>query len=119
MTRLARSRRGGRRVPQAASGAKLPAAALDRPKLVRLKPAERLLADGREAAQEIRLQAQRYGLSPMDRRRLQWEIERADEAQARGHRRAARQVGSGSEPRGRLVDPRAILRPMPTGDEGS
>jgi len=39
------------------------------------------------AAAEIRLQGQRFGLSPIDRRRLQWEIERTDEAQERGNRR--------------------------------
>src|SRR4051794_13417822 len=81
----------------------------------------------REAAQEIRLQAQRYGLSPMDRRRLQWEIERADEAQAKGRERAARRVESGLDrgeeqpgPRvARPVDPRAILRSLPTGSGSS
>jgi predicted transcriptional regulator len=55
--RLARSRRGGRRVPQAASGAKLPAATLDRPNLVRLKSAERLLARPRRVLSEPRARA--------------------------------------------------------------
>lgn len=80
----------------------------------------------REAAQEIRLQGQRYGLSPMDRRRLQWVIERADEAQARGRKRAARQVEIGVEPggkagsrAGRPADPRGILRSLPTGEGAS
>lgn len=41
----------------------------------------------RELAAEIRLQRQCFGLTPMDRRRLQWEIERTDEAQARGAQR--------------------------------
>jgi hypothetical protein len=41
------------------------------------------------AAAEIRLQRQCFGLSPIDRRRLQWEIEKVDEAQARGARRRA------------------------------
>jgi len=36
------------------------------------------------AAAEIRLQRQCFGLSPMDRRRLQWEIEKVDEAPDRG-----------------------------------
>ena len=40
-------------------------------------------------AAEIRLQRQCFGLSPIDRRRLQWEIERVDEAQDRGRRRRA------------------------------
>src|SRR5688572_5771886 len=38
-------------------------------------------------AAEIRLQRQSFGLTPLDRRRLQWEIERTDEAQAKGSQR--------------------------------
>lgn len=38
-------------------------------------------------AAEIRLQRQCFGLTPIDRRRLQWEIERTDEAQDRGRKR--------------------------------
>jgi len=60
-------------------------------------------ATGRkEAAAEIRLQSQRFGLSPMDRRRLQWEIERTDEAQAKGERRRSageRKPSAGGDPR--------------------
>jgi hypothetical protein len=41
------------------------------------------------AAAEIRLQRQCFGLTPIDRRRLQWEIEKVDEAQDRGARRRA------------------------------
>lgn len=41
----------------------------------------------RDAAAEIRHQSQRYGLSPVDRRRLQWEIERTAEALERAKRR--------------------------------
>lgn len=37
---------------------------------------------------EIRLQEQRFGLSPLDRSRLQWEISRADEADQKTTRRA-------------------------------
>ncbi len=44
----------------------------------------------RDLAGEIRLQTQRFGLSPIDRRRLQWEIERTEEAQDRGTRRRSR-----------------------------
>lgn len=40
-------------------------------------------------AAEIRLQRQCFGLTPIDRRRLQWEIERLDEAQDKGERRRA------------------------------
>lgn len=38
-------------------------------------------------AGEIRLQRQCFGLTPIDRRRLQWEIERTDEAIDRGEQR--------------------------------
>jgi hypothetical protein len=77
-----------------------------------------------EASQEIRLQGVRFGLSPIDRRRLQWEIERAGEAQAKGHERTARRVESAPEPgggqagstAGRPADPRATLRALPTGE---
>lgn len=61
----------------------------------------------KEAAAEIRLQAQRFGLSPMDRRRLQWEIERTEEAQDAGKRRRAKVPSSSADP---SVDPRSILR---------
>lgn len=57
-------------------------------------------------AAEIRLQRQCFGLTPMDRRRLQWEIEKVDEAVDKGERRraakpAAAKVGE---------DPRGVLR---------
>lgn len=55
---------------------------------------------------EIRQQSQRFGLSPMDRRRLQWEIERTEDAQAKGARRRAAapkpDKSSGADPRGVL-----------------
>jgi hypothetical protein len=54
------------------------------------------------AAAEIRLQGQRFGLSPLDRRRLQWEIERVDEAQDKGRKRrqqAATPAETGADPR--------------------
>jgi hypothetical protein len=54
-------------------------------------------------AAEIRLQRQCFGLTPIDRRRLQWEIERVDEAQDRGRRR--RSAGAGKPP----ADPLAAL----------
>lgn len=64
-------------------------------------PGERM-----KLAAELRQQGQRYGLSPIDRRRLQWEIERADDAQDRGEkRRAASRTRRGAgEP-----DPRSAL----------
>jgi hypothetical protein len=35
-------------------------------------------------AAEIRMQEQRFGLSPIDRRRLQWEVERVQKAAGKG-----------------------------------
>lgn len=37
----------------------------------------------RDRAAEIRLQEQRFGLSSLDRRRLQWEVEKVEQAQKR------------------------------------
>ena len=48
-----------------------------------------------ELAKEIRLQRQAYGLTPIDRRRLQWEVDRGDEAEQRASalaRRASRSL---------------------------
>jgi hypothetical protein len=64
---------------------------------------------GRTAlAAEIRQQSQRFGLSPIDRRRLQWEIERAEDAQAQGASRRAK--APAPKPGAAPADPRAILR---------
>jgi hypothetical protein len=50
---------------------------------------------------EIRLQEQRFGLSPLDRSRLQWEVNRAEEAEQKSARREpVRRTGA---------DPRTIL----------
>ncbi len=72
------------------------------------------LADGsrerKDLAAEIRQQGQRFGLSPIDRRRLQWEIERSEEAQDRGLRRRVRPAGHSSSTLG--SDPRAALRAL-------
>lgn len=61
---------------------------------------------------EIRMQRNRYGLSPMDRRSLQWEIARAEQATAarppsdvRIDRPAQPQAPSGTS-----NDPRSVLR---------
>jgi hypothetical protein len=59
------------------------------------------------AAAEIRLQRQCFGLSPIDRRRLQWEIERSEEAQDRG---AQRRRQASKSPAESLADPRSVLR---------
>jgi len=66
----------------------------------------------KELAAEIRLQRQCFGLSPIDRRRLQWEIERTDEAQDRGRRRrtAAEESEPASPAKAAAADPRDVLR---------
>lgn len=58
-----------------------------------------------ELAAEIRLQEQRFGLSPYDRRRLQWQIEATEAAQDKGRQRRARTI----EPVDPSADPRAVL----------
>jgi hypothetical protein len=50
---------------------------------------------------EIRLQEQRFGLSPLDRSRLQWEIRRAD---------AAERKGTPEAPKTPTKDPRKLLQ---------
>lgn len=63
------------------------------------------------AAAEIRLQSQRFGLSPIDRRRLQWEISRAEEAtdKTTKRRRNIQQQDGAAQP-APAGDPRAVLR---------
>lgn len=66
--------------------------------------------DRKEAAGEYRLQRKDFGLTPYDRRRLEWTIEQADEATAKGRKRR-----NDSEPRPASAstdsgDPRAALR---------
>ena len=56
---------------------------------------------------EIRLQRQNFGLTPLDRRRLQWEIERTDEAQTKGRRR--RETEAPPKPDEGIADPRLSL----------
>ena len=51
---------------------------------------------------EIRLQEQRFGLSPLDRSRLQWEVTRGEEAERKRQPRAMPVKPSG--------DPRKVLR---------
>lgn len=58
-------------------------------------------------ASEIRLQRQAFGLTPYDRRRLEWTIETAEEAKDRGVQRTQRQASSVQPPRG--DDPRLAL----------
>jgi hypothetical protein len=56
------------------------------------------------AAAEIRLQRQCFGLTPIDRRRLQWEIKRVEKP-----------GGKPEAPKRpeRLADPRAVLKAVP------
>jgi hypothetical protein len=49
---------------------------------------------------EIRLQEQRFGLSPLDRSRLQWEVARGEEAERKKPQAQPRKAGA---------DPRSIL----------
>lgn len=63
--------------------------------------------DRKDAATEIRLQQKDYGLTPYDRRRLEWTIESAEEAQERGRSRRSR-ASVPQPPVG--DDPRAALR---------
>ena len=51
-----------------------------------------------QIAAEIRLQRQCYGLTPIDRRRLQWEIDRVNETKP-----------TTSRPK-RVKDPRSVLK---------
>lgn len=67
------------------------------------------------AAGEIRLQAVRYGISPFDRRRLQWEIVKTEDARDRHRRRKSREA-AGEPPAAAAAapvaghDPRGVLR---------
>jgi hypothetical protein len=51
---------------------------------------------------EIRLQEQRFGLSPLDRSRLQWEVSRAEEAEQKRPQAPAKRTGT-SDPRRMLL----------------
>lgn len=55
------------------------------------KPSSVLLA-------EIRLQEARFGLSPLDRSRLQWEVSRAEEAESK-RPTPPKKTGTGGDPR--------------------
>jgi hypothetical protein len=57
----------------------------------------------KEMANEIRLQRQCFGLTPLDRMRLQWETEKADNAKTKGQRRRNAPVKTYK------VDPRTVL----------
>lgn len=53
----------------------------------------------KEAATEIRLQEARYGLDPISRRRLQWEVARGEEAEKK---RKTKPKSDAADPRGHL-----------------
>lgn len=59
-----------------------------------------------EAAKEIRLQGVLFGLSPIDRRRLQWEVEKGEQAAEKTQgRRQTRKA-----PKEPVKDPRSVLK---------
>lgn len=57
---------------------------------------------------EIRMQGQRFGLSPLDRRRLQWEVEKGEDAAARTATR--KQQRAATRAMATAVDPRDVLK---------
>lgn len=57
-----------------------------------------------KVATEIRQQEVRFGLSPIDRRRLQWEVEKAEQATERTESRRQRRS---PDP---VADPRSVLK---------
>lgn len=61
----------------------------------------------KEAAGEFRLQRKDLGLTPLDRRRLEWTIESADEAKDRGRARRSRVSSALPDAKD---DPRQALR---------
>jgi hypothetical protein len=60
-----------------------------------------------EASKEIRQQEVRFGLSPIDRRRLQWTIEQGESAAERTEARRDKKPGGKKKPK---ADPRAALK---------
>lgn len=59
------------------------------------------------ASAEIRLMQQPYGLTPLDRRRLEWSVEQSEDAKDRGQERRKRaQREQGPAP---AVDPRSVF----------
>lgn len=65
----------------------------------------------KDLSSEIRMTSQSYGLSPLDRRRLQWEIERSEDAQDKGRRRRGTTPPPPEANDGEVQpDPRNVLR---------
>lgn len=52
-----------------------------------------------KALQEIRLQRPSFGLTPLDRSRLQWEVSRGDEAERKRQRPVPARRAAGDDPR--------------------
>jgi hypothetical protein len=67
---------------------------------------------GAKMAAEIRLSGQRFGTSPLDRRRLEWTIAQTEEAQDRGRRRRGQGEEPAKPPPLAANDPRAVLRAL-------
>lgn len=65
--------------------------------------------DRRDAAAEYRLQRKDLGLTPFDRRRLEWTIEQAEDAKDRGQRRRSTPAPTPAKAQGGRPDPRAGL----------
>lgn len=59
----------------------------------------RKAADRRAIFSEIRQQGQRFGISPIDRRRLQWEVEKGEQASDRTKSRRQKNASTGKDPR--------------------
>lgn len=61
-----------------------------------------------EVAKEIRLQEVRFGLSPMDRRRLQWEVGKPGGEEPKQKKRT--HSTRAAHPRAPVADPRSVLK---------
>lgn len=59
-------------------------------------------------AAEIRMQGSLFGITPLDRRRLQWEIDRGEQAEEKTRRRKAATQAPKSDESG--PDPRSVLQ---------
>lgn len=55
-------------------------------------------------AAEIRMEQQAFGLTPIDRRRLEWQVAQSEDVTTRRHQRRVRQAQDGE------IDPRDALR---------
>ena len=64
------------------------------------------MSDRISASKAYETQVRNFGLNPMSRRTLQWEIERTEEAQAKGAKRRARNVPGAEKDAPEPADPR-------------